>query len=619
MYFFIFIVINVVLMTNLFVGVVCSEFNMKKKRLEHLTNLSKQQREWVMAQELLAKAIPPRIPREPRADAHPIRKWAFRIFYHGPSAPAEDAMGSDTGAGVRKPRGLNAGSAAFKTSMGVMPTPAGAGARAKAATSNAAGAEPPPPPPPLERSDIAQYVALGTFGLNVLSLCCVLAEHHGMSARYELYLDLCQLGLSCVLLLDIGAKVLAVGLRLYLSVSHWHKLELFLEVVTPVYCAFRVCAYAGVPLFAGNEFRLLGACRSLRMFRLLAVRWLHTVGAIAAALLASLPSVANLVVLLFFWVVAFDFVGVSLFGGAQIGDWYPDGEGLSDELNFRGLSSGLVTLCVLLRFEGWTALWADLLVATHEGRFRVQPPPVWTVYAFFLVYLVTAVYMMLSVFIALLLDTLESLNAAAANRVDPRALAHLVHRWSELDPEADQMMSPVHLGVLLRVLGPPFVERSEVSTVLRLMELLMHLDLPVYLLEPGSVHSRLILPERGAEVTYIEVAHALVKRAVWAGQEGACDLDPQLNRIVMAKLPKAYPIVRELPNQRTFTREVAIARAIAQAAFDPAQRVLAANLDPHGDDESDDGFNLFEHDDEDDDLGLRHRADDDGELRYIAV
>jgi len=149
------------------------------------------------------------------------------------------------------------------------------------------------------------------------------------------------------------------------------------------------------------------------------------------------------------------------------------------------------------------------------------------------------------------------------------------------------------------------------------MELLMHLNLPVYLLEPGTVHSKLIMPERGAEVTYIEVAHALVQRAVFAGQETKCELAPKLNRTVMAKLPKAYPVVRELPNNRTFTREVPIARAISQAAFDPAQRLLAANLDPHGDDESDDGLNIFEHDEEDDGLGLRHREE--GSMRVMMI
>jgi hypothetical protein len=618
------LIINVILMTNLFVGVVCSEFQTAKQRKERLTNLSAEQREWVLVHDLLTQHAPKRLPRQPAEDANALRKWCFRVFYHGPSAaPLADTNSAAAAPGGERAQRRSDAAAVIKPSLDAAGgDPANGDGRAPRVAiaqrhASSSSAQHDNGWDAADKRGASFYVSLAVFIVNAVSIGCVMLEFWGMSREYELVLHLIQGVCSLLLMVNIAAKLVAIGLPLYLAGSGWDQLELVIELATPAYCACRIASLFGIAGLSHRELRLLGAVRSLRFFRLLTTSWLHTVGAIVHALYVSLPAVGNLVVLIFFWIIAFDFIGVSLFSGAVIDDWYPDGEGLSEDLNFSGLFSGFVTLCVIMRFEGWSALHADLLRGKYEPS--QSRPPTWTVYAFFVVYLVTAVYMMLSVFIALLLDTLEHLNAASGNTVDQRAIRKLAERWSELDPAGDQMIDSEQLGALLRSLGPPFVTRAEVSTVKRLMRLLMHLDLPVYLpedLSPSGVPSKLILAEE-AEVTYLEVAYALAKRAVLAEEPELYELEPQLERTVLSKLPKAFPIVRYLSNNRTFTSEVAVARAIARVAFDPACGLQSSQFDAADDDDSENG--LFSESVQDDtDLGLR-KPKRDGSIRMVAI
>lgn len=364
---------------------------------------------------------------------------------------------------------------------------------------------------------------------------------------------------------------------------------------------------------------MLGALRTLRVLRLLVARWLHRVGALMFALYLALPAVGNLVVLLGFWVLAFAIVGLSLFQGAEIGDWYPDGEGLGDKLNFSTLASAIATLGVLLRLEGWTTLWADLVRAPYPAG---DKPPEWLASAYFAIFIISSVYAMLSVFIALLLDSLETLNAAVGNKVDPRDISRLGRRWADLDPEGDQMLPADRLGVLLRRLGQPFVERHEVSSLQRLSALLVTLDLAVYSNDDSADMSRLLLPP-DAEVAYAEVAYALAQRAVFGAQPERYALQPALQRQVLSHIPKAFPILRELPAKRTFTSELSVARAIARKAFDPSHLASAGQVGSDTDTDGSDSDDPFSEEMQTDEgFGLRKKSapsGNGGSFRYIAV
>lgn len=604
-FIFAFIAVNVILLTNLFVGVVCSEFQSAKQRKERLTNLTAEQREWVLVHDLLTHHGPTRLPREPAHDAPAIQQWCFRVFYHGPFAPplANTSVEQTTEPPLKHPGGAD-GAAAEGTTTKFRHKSRSASRQQRRMVSAAEdwGKD--------DKREASFYIEVCVFTINMVSLGCVAIEYWGMTAQYELILCYIQSACSALLWLNILAKVVAIGLPLYWTVSFWNRLELVLEIVTPAYCSCTIASLHGIPGAAHRSLRLLGAARTFRSFRLLQLNWLDTVSGIMHALFVSLPAVANLVVLIVFVVIAFDFIGVSLFGGAVIADAYPDGDGLSDDLNFSNLGNGFLTLCVLMRFEGWTALWADLMRAEYTDI----APPKWTVYAFFMIFLVFAVYMMLSVFIALLLDTLEQLNAASGNTVDQRAIRKFAERWSELDPSGDQMIDSAQLGALLRGLGPPFVSGSEVADVQSLTKLLMHLDLPVYVSE-GALNAQNEVISKQAEVTYLEVVYALAKRAVFADEPELYELEPHVERMVLSKLPKAFPIVRYLSSNRKFTSEFAVAHAIAQVGFDPLLSIRPADLD----DDDDHDAGLFSNSDDDDiNLGMRRPARA-GSMRFVAV
>lgn len=605
---FAFVVANVIMLSNLFIGVVCSEFQKAKTRKERRHALSKPQQEWVMVHDLLALHRPMRLPREPGREASGFRRWCFSVFYDGPYAPRLEAQPGRAQPAAGAPKAEDGGAGASGDGAASQPFAWDAKASRRA----------------------SQRVTAAVFALNVVSLCCVLCEYVGMDAAYALRLNLVQCACSALLLLNIGAKVCAIGLQQYLAVSSWSRLDLLLELATPTYCSLAIARYysasarVGVALplalaarLGHRELRLLGAVRALRFFTLLTIKPLHTVGAILRALRLSLPAVGGLVALLVCWVLAADFVAVSLFSGAVVADWYPDGEGLSAELSFGALGVGFRTLCVLLRFEGWTGLWADLLKAQYEPPSAA--PPAWAVSCFFVVYLVTAVFMLLSVFVALLLDALEQLNATTGITIDQHALRGLCEEWSRLDPAGDQMLGIAKLGALLRSLGKPFVSEREVSSPAQLAKLLMHLDLPVYLPAHtrASAGAAVVRGESAsallddAEVVYIEMARALAQRAVFADTPNDYALEPQLERLLLATLPKRFPIVRSLPAERLYTHDFGVARAIALASFDQAEIMLRrASSD-------DDGF-FLEGGHDDVDFGLRQPALD-GALHAVMI
>lgn len=115
---------------------------------------------------------------------------------------------------------------------------------------------------------------------------------------------------------EMGAKLLCFGWREYWSEA-WNVLDGSLVLCSLVEIALHV-VFAELTLDVTPMLRMLRILRILRSLR--TVRSMPTLYKMTASFTASLPQVANLVVLVFFMCFIFAIIGMQLFGGSGLSD-----------------------------------------------------------------------------------------------------------------------------------------------------------------------------------------------------------------------------------------------------------------------------------------------------------
>ena len=139
--------------------------------------------------------------------------------------------------------------------------------------------------------------------------------------------------------------------------------------------------------------RLARLLRALRV-----VSALPELRLIVATMLRSIPSLANVVLLLGLILYVYAVLGVRLFGGADPGHW--------GTLPRAGL-----TLFEILTLEGWVDLMDASLAAT---------PWAWIYYVSFVV---LAVFVVINLFIAIVINNLEAAKRDERGSADPQTAA----------------------------------------------------------------------------------------------------------------------------------------------------------------------------------------------------
>ncbi len=192
----------------------------------------------------------------------------------------------------------------------------------------------------------------------------------------------------------------------------FHALNTLVQTVFVAEIAVRLCAHAprlwtffrdGWNVFdftivalsllpaAGPFATVARLARLLRALRVVSA--LPELRLIVSTMLRSIPSLANVIVLLGLIVYVYAVLGVHLFAGA-------------DPLHWGSLPRAALTLFQILTLEGWVDLQQASLVAT---------PWAWV---FYVSYVVLAVFVVVNLFIAIVINNLE-----AAKR-EERAEAH---------------------------------------------------------------------------------------------------------------------------------------------------------------------------------------------------
>jgi voltage-gated sodium channel len=178
--------------------------------------------------------------------------------------------------------------------------------------------------------------------------------------------------------------VVEIGLRL---AAHWPHLGQFFRDGWNVFDA--VVVVASLLPEVGAISTVARLARLLRVARLVSA--FPELRLIVETTLRSIPSLAHVLLLLFLILYVYAILGHHLFGAAAPDDW-------------GSLGAALLTLFQVLTLEGWVELQAEVM--------KVYP---WA-WLYFLSFVVVAVFVVVNLFIALVINNLESTKAAIARQ-----------------------------------------------------------------------------------------------------------------------------------------------------------------------------------------------------------
>jgi len=190
-------------------------------------------------------------------------------------------------------------------------------------------------------------------------------------ARYGWLLELIDHIILAVFVVELTARITVHRLAFFRD--PWSLFDLF------------VVAVALVP--ASEQFSVLRALRVLRVLRLITT--VPALKRVVAGLLAGLPGMGSIVMLIGLLYYVFAVMATKMYG-----DDFPD--------QFGSLGASLFTLFTVMTLEGWV----DGVVKPIMEKF----PYAWI---FFITYIVICTFMVLNLFIGVVVNAMQDVNAEA--------------------------------------------------------------------------------------------------------------------------------------------------------------------------------------------------------------
>ncbi len=225
-----------------------------------------------------------------------------------------------------------------------------------------------------------------------------------------------------ILLLDrliLSVFVAEILLRLFV-----HRLRFFRDPWSLF--DFAVVAIALIP--ATGQFSVLRALRVLRVLRILSI--VPSMRRVVGALLASIPGLASIALVLLLIYYVFAIIAINLFGEA-FPEW------------FGSLGASLYTLFQIMTLESWSMGISRPVMETY--------PHAW---AFFIPFILIATFTMLNLFIAIIVNAMQSFTEsetkATISAVD-QARDHI-----EADVQAEIKALRAEIGELKQLLRDKF-------------------------------------------------------------------------------------------------------------------------------------------------------------------
>jgi hypothetical protein len=458
-YFLLFIIFGVLFATNVFVGVVIDEFNRIRRVYDGLATLTEEQMKWVNTQRLILRLKPETTTSFEPSRETPWRQKCFRLVHD------DKANGRPANA----PSGVKYYGKSFEEVVKI------------------------------------------AICLNVVAL--TLWQDPMDPSTYYVYE---ALNYAFVLAFSIEAaiKIVAHTFRAYIRYP-LNVFDFFLVVFS--ICASLVTITAnlmGIDLTSsfGMSMRWMRCVRAFRIIRLANVS--KSLVKMMRTMLFAAPSIANITVGIFLVTAAYAQFGMSFLGTLMYDN---EGSGFSRHANFETSFRAFSSLVRMATGDSWSALLADAVNNPHVPG--IEPPPHVTVYCFFIFYVGIMQWVLISIFVAIILEYFNESNSDDGVDIKQDDVIQFQRKWLEFDVGATSYIRTIDLGLLLFSCHPPlvgvqleerdgyFFEGSKYvrAGVSQIDQMLIELD----------------VPEHGGSVHFLEVLLALLQRVTGVINEEA--------------------------------------------------------------------------------------------------
>ena len=208
--------------------------------------------------------------------------------------------------------------------------------------------------------------------------------------------------------------------------------------------------YKVYPTFPVGPLRVMRVISILRSIRVL--RYFNDIYKLLLSIIIALPSVINVAMMMMVVIVMFALIGMQLFKYVALTGQF------TENVNFSTFAKSLL---MMFRLSTMTC-WDGVLTATS-----VQPPycdrtfndipngncgyPT-DAYIFMFIYIIVVGQLIVSLFVAVIIDSFEDASFQNANIPDLAIEQYYIH-WAKFDPEASQFIPFRVLPQLLRLLN----------------------------------------------------------------------------------------------------------------------------------------------------------------------
>ena len=136
-----------------------------------------------------------------------------------------------------------------------------------------------------------------------------------------------------------------------------------------------------------------------------------------------------------------------------------DGAGFNRHANFEQTSTAFHFLFRMATGDAWSSQLADAIHNPHVSS--VNPPPAAFTYAFFLAFMALMGWVLISIFVAIILDYFNEASAEDALSITYEHVELFQRKWLEFDPRSTSYIRRDDLGLLLFTCDPPLVAVQE--------------------------------------------------------------------------------------------------------------------------------------------------------------
>lgn len=219
------------------------------------------------------------------------------------------------------------------------------------------------------------------FGFIIANVFFMMTEHDGEPEGWTVFLAVMNYIFAFVFTVEMALKWFAMGRTAYFS-NGWNRFDSAIVSLTLLSMLLDWCSVE-LPF----DPTLLRVGRIARVFRI--VKSSESLKAITQTIFLSLPSMANVGMVLMLMFFIFAIAGMGIFGGMEKGDF------ITVWCNFDTFVMSIVTLFRCATGESWNGLMHDTMEHSKLSAF------------YFVLFTLVASYVLLNLFVAIILDQMS--------------------------------------------------------------------------------------------------------------------------------------------------------------------------------------------------------------------